>query len=344
MAVSEGMRRTAWAPVVAGTASGAIATVAVTTHIYEGNWYAPLIMGGAPGLVVGALAALLCLASAALLAARPLAIVTSFLSSLLLLALPFGLLSRWSLPMSAVFAGVVVFSVASFWVAAALFGGRSARMAVSEGMRRRRGEAITVLVIGGLCIPIAMTSAIGMLREQLHLRCSYLTMGDPTGDWVCADGIGYIGAGVALLLLSGLPVLIAFFVVLATDDSPRVLAALAPLPVVLVVASTALFTLTRGDAVPAGESWPGIWWAAVGIAGLLAILGVVALAIPTPGPRRRVLIVAGTALLLTAAVMQPGLAGAALATGTILGAQALRAARAPAVSPVPEGTPAPNRP
>lgn len=211
-------------------------------------------------------------------------------------------------------------------------------MALDDGMRGAapavsgRVTALVVLLIGGLGVPpAALSSAVGMLREQLHFACTYGTQGEAAGSWWCADGIGYLLPGVGLVAFAGLPVLIALVVAIFAPRARTAFTVLAFVPMALLAAVLCGFTAFRTDALPAGETWPGIWWASAGIAGLLALLGTVALVLPLPRiPHipRIAAIVAGVGLLLAALILQPGLACAIIATGANLAARALLAERA----------------
>jgi hypothetical protein len=62
-----------------------------------------------------------------------------------------------------------------------------------------RGLAV-LMVLGGALLAIPFGSAaIGLVREQLHIRCG---MGPPDSEgadtWTCSDGIGYLGVAVTL--------------------------------------------------------------------------------------------------------------------------------------------------
>ena len=53
---------------------------------------------------------------------------------------------------------------------------------------------------------VSLDSYLGLVQGDLHFLCTFARMGvDDPGDWVCADGISYLGVGVASLLVLSAP-------------------------------------------------------------------------------------------------------------------------------------------
>ncbi|KDA07206.1 hypothetical protein DC31_00630 [Microbacterium sp. CH12i] len=191
-----------------------------------------------------------------------------------------------------------------------------------------RTARVLILVGGGILALILSVQAVGMLREQLHVGCSFGTMGEATGSWMCTDGIGYLFPGLALLFGSGLSLLIGVFVVLGARlerTRRRALTVLAFAPLLWSLGWLSSVTLARTDPLPDGETWPGVWLIAVGISALLALAGaaLAASAPPLRGGAAYLLWLTGGALLVAASIVQPGLALATVPTAALLAAARL---------------------
>jgi hypothetical protein len=186
-----------------------------------------------------------------------------------------------------------------------------------------------LLVIGSLVLSVLAGWAplIWLLRDQVHLYCEFLATGEAyPGTWVCSDGIGYIIpvastfvvwtliAGVAIVMTSGW---------VASALRPRLLAAAALVPPAYLVWITA-------DAIPerlptefSGELWAKPMLATTVL--FAALAAVVLCLIARPGPLKqgrpiRLLYLGGWALLLAAAIAQPGGLSAVLLSAGLLAA------------------------
>ncbi|MGX1934273.1 hypothetical protein [Microbacterium resistens] len=183
-----------------------------------------------------------------------------------------------------------------------------------------------LLGAGTVLVPLLTVSGVDMLREELHLLCSFERMGDEPGSWYCADGIGYILPGLVVAAVVGLPVLAGLLLVLTlTRRRTTALRLLAPLPVLAVTGLTAAMTVSRTDALPHGTTWPGVWWSAVGLAAAIAVGGVLLAAMTVrpmaAGTALTLRIAAGVGLLISV-VVQVGLLAAVAASALLLVAAA----------------------
>ncbi len=144
--------------------------------------------------------------------------------------------------------------------------------------RRGTPTAVLTLVIGGLIAGLLGTGWITIVRDVFHYRCEYQSDGEYSA-WVCADGIGYLGALVVILLMQAATIIVAVVLVTVRRDRPgvwRLLAAVAVCPVLLFGAVTLLAGGTLSDLSP-GQL------VGISCAGVAALAGVVAAIL---GPRR----------------------------------------------------------
>ena len=210
-------------------------------------------------------------------------------------------------------------------------------------MTSRRIPSVLTL-LGGMVLAVAFAPMLVLLlREQLHVNCSYGTEGEAAGSWMCADGIGYIVPGFGILLGSILGLLIALLLVLVMPGiaaaGARVLALMPPL---WVGFTTGLMAL-RSDPLPE-STWFALWWEQAGIAVLISALGAVLIAVAAAPAalddlpsrlrrraaegarrgirvRRSLVLVAttlGAILLVAGGLMQPGLMHAAAASAALI--------------------------
>ena len=316
-----GLRRSAWVPVVIGGAGGVLTGVwlalrsgAPSSIAWDVLFYGPF------GLLTGVVVVGISLATASLRAARWLAPALSTAG-----ALGLGLLAGARL--GAYWMLIALVATASAASIAHMVAAR--RSARTDGRTDAEPEAdrplrIMALLAAGALGIVFSPASIGMLRTTLHVGCSYGAMGEAVGSWACADGIGYIFYGVALLACSGVPLLVGLLVVMASGrpSSRLVLRWLAAAPLILTGALLAALTLPRTDELPAGVTWIGIWSAAVGVPLMVALLGTVCVAVADAahGVPRRILLFGGAALLLAAFIVQPGLGAAICAAGGLVAA------------------------
>lgn len=313
------LRRTAWVPILVTVACGL--TWSVSRTLVTERPFSPgiLLPAAATGLLLGAVAAVTTLVVAN---AQRSVVFTAALSAITVAAISAGaawLLTRGFVLLPMVGAGVL--AVVAHVAAAVRFPAKKATDADRSGdasptEEESRSIRIGLLLGGGLVTAMLSMGTVGMLREQLHVGCTYGTEGEATGAWMCADGIGYIFPGLSLLLASGLPVLIGLLIVLADVGERRLRLALtwlAFISLLLPIGALAIQTVYRVDPLPVGESWPGIWMMRIGIAALLATAGAVLLA-SARRPVPRWIAVA----LLAGSLVQPGLLFAVTACGALL--------------------------
>lgn len=136
----------------------------------------------------------------------------------------------------------------------------------SRTEQRPLAGRVLMLLFGGLVTLVFAPGTVDLLRDDLHVGCSYGTMGEADGSWFCSDGIGYLFPGAGLLSVPGLALICALALLPARFDTiGRVLTALAFVPLAWVAALTASVTVARSDALPAGVTWSGVWLVAVGL-------------------------------------------------------------------------------
>ena len=171
-------------------------------------------------------------------------------------------------------------------------------------------RAITSIATGGV---VAVLSAIGLvhlIREVLHYGCEFLVGGEAgDGSWACSDGIGYILPGLSLavpIFLSSVVGTIATFALRGRHARRVVLGLTAATPIAWAFVWTLMAAQQYVDQHP--DSY-GVWRSAVLPAVLVALIGVLVLAV-TPirsAAADHTVLSVGLVLLLVAAVLQPGL-------------------------------------
>lgn len=199
----------------------------------------------------------------------------------------------------------------------------------TDWAHRRLAAALCVLGSGVVALVLG-SSAIWLVREQLHINCGMGPPGSEGADsWTCSDGVGYLGVAVvlgAMWLLAVLAgVLIALFV-----SHERLARLLLVLLAVLSVAWILGWTWYGSSALVQDEYAPmtGLeyWGHAVGPAAAASVLGLaaglVSLGLP-PRPSWIVGISAAVALAI-ATVLQLGLSLNTLPAAGLLAAAALR--------------------
>lgn len=339
-----GIRRTAWVPVLVGGLCGAVTGVVQAFVVGlpdQALWVAAF--DGAAGLVLGAVSMAIVLIMTASIRSRTAAVVASLLVSMLIAALAaFWLTSGFLLiPMVA----TAALTVLAHAVAARRMHSPAPETATTPRSTPAESDAsaprtsrILLLLGGGIVALVLSTAAVDTLREGIHYGCSYGTMGEATGSWMCADGIGYIFPGLGLLFGSGLSLLAGMIVVLGDLESRtvrRILAILAFVPLIWTTTALSTATLGRSDPLPTGETWGAIWLFTVGVPALVALLGTAmgSASALTRLPDNRILRMAGFGLLLAATLIQPGLGLATAAAAALLIASRLDGQHPPSDAP-----------
>ncbi|WP_157802222.1 hypothetical protein [Diaminobutyricimonas aerilata] len=162
-----------------------------------------------------------------------------------------------------------------------------------------------------------------MLREELHVGCSLLSMGDEPGEYYCGDGIGYLLPVFSLLGVSLVACFIAAAITLmAASDRAR--------PTLNLIALAPAFFIAGGTWVAAHNTWPKDnvvehWLETMGAAATWLLATVVfAIVAAFVSPRAAALCsFAAAASAIAAAATQPGITVAAATSAGILIAAAV---------------------
>lgn len=168
---------------------------------------------------------------------------------------------------------------------------------------------IAILLSLGAILPFS-SATLGLLRDQLHYRCSLGEVGTEAAGWTCPDGISYLVPGV---VLGGTALLVALsgLAVAALVRHDRV--ARVTLTLLAVAATVSPLVGTRvasgGHQSPPGGELIDYWAAAVLPAGVAAVLALTAAlaSLALAGRPARVLGGIAAAGLLIATILQPGL-------------------------------------
>ena len=193
-----------------------------------------------------------------------------------------------------------------------------------------RGSAILSLSLGFVVSVLAGSGfLLTMVRDDLHFQCSFLRMGsDDPGSFYCADGIGYIGVGVATYGVYGVILLIALGVATADPKragmQSRLMAGISILPIAMFSWSTWDATSTR----PLDQA-PGVNYWVQPLLAVTVVLATAVIVILTAGllsrPRFRTAgYIAAMLLFVVGVFIQPGsLSAVAVACGTLAAAVSL---------------------
>ena len=193
-----------------------------------------------------------------------------------------------------------------------------------------RGSAILSLSLGFVVSVLAGSGfLLTMVRDDLHFQCSFLQMGsDDPGSFYCADGIGYIGVGVATYGVYGVILLIALGVATADPKragmQSRLMAGISILPIAMFSWSTWYATSTR----PLDQA-PGVNYWVQPLLAVTVVLATAVIVILTAGllsrPRFRTAgYIAAMLLFVVGVFIQPGsLSAVAVACGTLAAAVSL---------------------
>jgi hypothetical protein len=194
-----------------------------------------------------------------------------------------------------------------------------------------RGSAILSLSVGFVVSVFAGSGfLLALVRDELHFQCSFLRMGsDDPGSFYCADGISYIGVGVATYGVYGVILLVALVIACTGPTTAgmlqsRLMAGISILPIAMFSWSTWYATSARPvDQAPGVNYWlqPLLPVTVVLVTAVVVILaaGLIARSgVRTPGFR------VAMALLIAAGFIQPGgLSAVAVALGTLVAAMFL---------------------
>ncbi|MBW9092338.1 hypothetical protein JNB62_01430 [Microbacterium jejuense] len=200
---------------------------------------------------------------------------------------------------------------------------------VSPAVARHLG--VWIVLAGGLsALPFGST-ALSLVREQLHIGCGMGAPGSEGADtWTCSDGIGYLGIA---MTLGGMWLLAVLLGALAAGAVRRDDAARAVL-VLVAGASTAWvlgFTWYGSSELVQDEYAPmdgqAYWQAAVGPAAIVAaasiVIAVVGLCVR--GRLSQAAHAAAAVGIVVATALQPGLGVNTIPAAALLAAAAVRA-------------------
>jgi len=175
-----------------------------------------------------------------------------------------------------------------------------------------RGYAVAAVVLGGLCAFLSTGDALHLFRDTLHYNCSYLFAGESgAGEWVCADGIGYVVVVVGLGGMSAMLLLVGLFV--AIGKPSRLSAATLMLLASVLLAWISWWsyypaTIYTGSRPP-GETGLGLWMEAVFPSLVMSVLGLLIGVIGVAVGRRWSLVgaTAGACLIVLGTALQFGI-------------------------------------
>lgn len=199
------------------------------------------------------------------------------------------------------------------------------------GNPAQRNDAVWVVLASGLVALFLGPAALGLVREQLHIRCSMGPPGSEGADtWACSDGIGYLGVAVTLGAMWVLAVLLGSLVagLVRRDRTARVLLVLlagASMAWILGWTWYGARELVEDENAPLTGS--EYWQLAVGPAAIVGItsLAAAALSLFLPARSARIVCAAAAVGLLGATVLQPGLSINTVPAAALLTAAAIRA-------------------
>ncbi|TFV81793.1 hypothetical protein E4V99_12580 [Microbacterium sp. dk485] len=188
---------------------------------------------------------------------------------------------------------------------------------------RDPGAAVAVL-LGGILALLLGSRTLGLVRETLRFNCSWGIGGEwgPEGTWVCADGIGYLGAAVGLGGMSALLVVAGLLVAVARPSRGRVFLVLAAISIGWIGWWTYYAATAYSGSRPAGETGWGLWVTAVMPGIILCAIGLVVGAVGALTLHRwsSVALWCGIGLTIVGTALQPGIGIATLVSAGMLAA------------------------
>lgn len=212
-----------------------------------------------------------------------------------------------------------------------------------EAARANPNHAALWCVLGsGLLALVLGSSAIRLVREQLHIYCSIGRPGSEGADtWMCSDGIGYLGVAAGLGVMWFLVVLVGALVAMLVrrDRAARLLlVALAALSTAWILGWTwyGSSTLVQDEYAP--MTGADYWAHVVGPAAAAGLLSLAAglVSCILPGTLSWIASIGAALGLTIATVLQPGLSLNTLPAVGLLAAAAIRGAR---IAPLHHSTP-----
>lgn len=199
----------------------------------------------------------------------------------------------------------------------------------TDGRTIRLSAALAAITSSVVSLPLGL-SAVGLLRDELHIQCSTIDMGGPGGsEWACSDGIGYIGFGLFLFgmwLATSIAGPIIAIRVRDGRDARRFLVALATASTAWILGGTfgAAWTLVGDELSPV--KGPEFWLAAVGPSAILTSAAIAAaiIALFLAGAAARALLIAGGLVIVVATALEPGIGINVLPAAGLLAAAGIR--------------------
>ncbi|MGX1702761.1 hypothetical protein [Microbacterium sp. NPDC055357] len=208
----------------------------------------------------------------------------------------------------------------------------------SDGHAVRLSAALVAVAASLAALPLGL-QAINLLRDQLHIHCSWVgaeAAGD--GTWACSDGIGYLGFGLflaAMWLATAIGGPIIAVLVRDGRDARGFLLGLATVSAAWILGGTFLGAATLvGDEHAPAEGLES-WVTAVGPSAIPTFAAVAAAiaALIIRGATARVLLIAGALLLGYSTALEPGVGINLLPAAGLLTAAAIRSPiRAPRIT------------
>jgi hypothetical protein len=193
----------------------------------------------------------------------------------------------------------------------------------------RFSAALAAIAASVAALPVGL-SAIGLLRDELHIRCSTIDMGGPGGsEWACSDGIGYIGFGTFLFVMWLATAIAGPIIAIGVRDgrdARRFLVALATVSAMWILGGSFGGAATLVDDELSPVKGPEFWVAAVGTSAIIAFAAIAAAIIGLflKGVAARVLLIAGALVIVIATALEPGIGINALPAAGLLAAAGIR--------------------
>ncbi|MBC7724263.1 MAG: hypothetical protein H7146_05875 [Burkholderiaceae bacterium] len=199
-----------------------------------------------------------------------------------------------------------------------------------DASRATRSIAVWVVLGSGLLAVFFGSDAIGLVQNQLHIRCGMGQPGSEGADtWTCSDGIGYLGVAVVLGSMWFLAIMLGSLVAALVhhDRAARSILVLVAGASTLSVLGWAFYGASElVDDQHAPMMGTEYWALAVGPAAIASVLGVGAglVSLVLSGRLSQFLCVGAALGLAIATVLQPGLSINTIPAVGLLAAAAVR--------------------
>lgn len=207
-----------------------------------------------------------------------------------------------------------------------------AEMSVESTTRIARAPGVWWIVSTGLAGLAMAPWTLTLVRDVLHAGCTAAPTFDRAVEWMCGDGISYLGSAVAVGFMTVALIVIGALVAGRTRSDAAArgwLTVLAAVSVGWMLAWTWDASARLVGEPPVGETSAQYWAAGVGPAALVAgaSVALAAAGLLLTGSAARWVGAASVVGLVIATVLQPGIGPATLLAGGLVVAAALRARR-----------------